>query len=125
LHVSLGQQRANLAEHPPSGFISDSGFALNLLCRNTATSRSHEIHGVVPEPQRRAAVLEDRPGHRRNLCKAFIATVHGATLDTMMLTVLFARFAVRNTARKTLFSEMLKAGIIGRKLTVEIIYRVS
>src|SRR5215471_3571625 len=58
LHVRLGQQRANLAEHAPSGFVSDSSFALNLLCRDAATSRSHQVHGVVPEPERRAAVLE-------------------------------------------------------------------
>src|SRR5437773_3547132 len=44
LHVSFGQQRANLAEHSPCGFVGNSGFALNLLCRNSATSGSHQVH---------------------------------------------------------------------------------
>jgi hypothetical protein len=40
VHVCFGQQRANLAEHPPSGFVGHSGFTLNLLCRDAATSRA-------------------------------------------------------------------------------------
>jgi hypothetical protein len=39
----------------------------------------------------------------------------------MVLTLLFARLAVRDSIGKTLFAEMLKASIVGRKLTVEIL----
>jgi hypothetical protein len=42
LHVRFGQQRANLAEHAPCGFIGNSGFALNLFRTNPAASRSHQ-----------------------------------------------------------------------------------
>src|SRR6266496_344098 len=41
LHVSFGQQRANLAEHPPSSLVGHSGFTLNLFCRDSTTSRGH------------------------------------------------------------------------------------
>jgi hypothetical protein len=39
----------------------------------------------------------------------------------MVPLLLFARLAVRDSIRKTLFAEMLEASIIGRKLTVEIL----
>jgi ABC-type lipoprotein release transport system permease subunit len=42
----------------------------------------------------------------------------------MMLALLFALGTVRSTIRESLFPQMLKAGIIGRKLTVKVINRV-
>jgi hypothetical protein len=39
----------------------------------------------------------------------------------MVLALRFARLAVRDSIGKTLFPEMLKASIIGRELTVEIL----
>jgi hypothetical protein len=39
----------------------------------------------------------------------------------VVLALLLARLAVRDSIGETLFSEMLKAGIIGRELTVEIL----
>jgi len=38
----------------------------------------------------------------------------------MVLALLFARLTVCDPIRKTLFPKMLKAGIVGWKLTVEI-----
>ena len=43
LHFVLGEQGANLLEHSPCGFVGDSGFALNLLRRDTATSGTHQV----------------------------------------------------------------------------------
>src|SRR5205085_6805639 len=55
----LGHEAANLAEHSPSGLVSDSGFPLYLLCRNAAARRTHEIHGVEPQAKRGTGFLED------------------------------------------------------------------
>ncbi|MGA8151013.1 MAG: hypothetical protein WB952_08695 [Terriglobales bacterium] len=74
-----------------------------------------------PEPQRRAAVLKDRPGHRGNMRQAFIASPHWASLNPVVLALLFTCLAVRNPVRKSLLSKMLKASIVIGKLTVEII----
>src|SRR5579864_7855064 len=41
LHVSFGQQRANLAKHPPSSFVGHSSFALYLLCGDSAARGCH------------------------------------------------------------------------------------
>src|ERR1035438_7836036 len=125
LHVSFGQQRANLAKHPPSGFVGYSGFALNLLCRDAATSGSHQVHSVIPQPQRSAAVLKDRPGHRGNLIQADIAGIDRAALDAMVLLLLPTLSAVRNPAGETLLFEVFDASVIVWKLAVEIVDRVS
>ena len=45
-------------------------------------------------------------------------------MNAMVLLLLLALLAERNSTRKTLFLEMFKAGIVGRKLAVEIINRV-
>src|SRR5271170_2821273 len=37
----LAEQRTNLFEHAPCGFVGDGGFALNLLCGNSAAGRTH------------------------------------------------------------------------------------
>jgi hypothetical protein len=66
-------------------------------------------------------VFKDGPGHRGNLIQAFTTGINGTALNPVMLALLFALGAVRNPVRKTLFPKMLKAGIVGRKLTVEII----
>jgi len=39
----------------------------------------------------------------------------------MVLTICFARLTERDPVRETLLAEVLKASIIGRKLTVEIL----
>src|SRR6266581_4252759 len=41
LHPLFREERANLAEHAPSGFVGDASFALNLLRGDAATSRTH------------------------------------------------------------------------------------
>ena len=46
-------------------------------------------------------------------------------MHTMQFALLLALLAEETPARKTLFFQMLKAGIIGRKLPVEIADRVS
>src|SRR5579872_1143846 len=73
LHVRFGQQRTKLLKHSPSSFVGDSGFALDLFSRNSAARRSHQVHSVIPETQRRGALLENRASHRRDLRTAVVA----------------------------------------------------
>src|SRR4051812_17343270 len=54
----FGEQRANLTEHSPRGFVSDASFPLNLLCGDSATSRTHEVHGVEPSLERGSGFLK-------------------------------------------------------------------
>jgi hypothetical protein len=70
-------------------------------------------------------VLKDRPGHRGNLIQANVASINRTPFNSVMLAFASALFAVRYSARKALFLEVLKASIIGRKLTIEVSNRVS
>src|ERR1700686_3041980 len=124
LHVGFGQQRANLAEHAPSGFVGDSGFALNLFGRDATTSRGHQVHGVIPKAKRSAAVLKDRPSHRRNLRSAVIAGVHRTTLNSIVLALLLALVTVRDVAGESLLHQVLKASRVIGKLAIDDIDRV-
>ena len=59
-------------------------------CRNES---SHQIHGVVPEAQRCAAVLKDRSGQRGNLSQTFVAGIHRAAIDALEFALLVALWA--------------------------------
>src|SRR5882672_111053 len=51
LQITLRQERANLLEHAPSSLVGNSSLALNLLCGDAATCRTHEIHRVEPSAE--------------------------------------------------------------------------
>src|ERR1700722_17501651 len=42
----VGQHRPNLLKHPPRGFVGHARLALNLFRANSATSGSHQVHGI-------------------------------------------------------------------------------
>ena len=44
----LVHQEANVFENSPGRFVGDAKFALNLLSRNAAAGRGHEIHSMEP-----------------------------------------------------------------------------
>ena len=66
-------------------------------------------------------MLENRSSHWRNLSQAFIAGIDGTPLDGVMPPFRFAFSAVRHTVGESLFAKVLKARLIVRKLTVEVI----
>jgi hypothetical protein len=66
-------------------------------------------------------VLKDRTSHWRNLIQALTASIDRTPFNSMVLALRLALLAVRHTVRKTRFSEMLKASIVGRKLAVEVL----
>ena len=69
-------------------------------------------------------MLKDRASHRRNLIQANIASVDRTPFDAMVLLLLLALFAVRHTAGKALFFQVLKAGFVIWELAVKIRDRV-
>ena len=85
LQIALREQRANLLEHAPRGFVGDASLALNLLCGDSATSRTHEIHRVEPSLERSSGLLEDGPSERVDMIAAMVAGVCGAIAYAVML----------------------------------------
>lgn len=122
---AFGHQRANLFEHAPCGFIRDSGFPLNLLCRDTATGRSHLEHCMEPSTQSRSAFLKDRSGQRVNVVAAIVASVSSAPRDAMVFAIHAAFIAKSYSVRPALLFDELKANVIGRKFAVKVLNRVS
>lgn len=120
LHVALRKKAANLPEHAPCSFVGDASLALNLFCGDAATSRAHEIHRVEPSLERSSALLEDGPGERVDVVSAVIASVGGAARDAIVLAVNAALLALGNAVRPAFLFDVLKAGVIVRKLGVKI-----
>ena len=122
--VILFEHLANLFEHAPRGFVSNSGFAFKLLRRDSATSRGHEIDRVKPRTQRRAGLVVDRVRGRVNMVAAMLARVRLARSHPVMLCHLAARVA-EDAVGVQIILEPLKAGIIRWELALEILERVA
>ena len=118
--IAVRHEHANLFEHAPRGFVSHSGFPLNLFCGDTAASGPHEERGIKPEPQRSARLLKDGPGQRVNLTTAVSASVGGAASHTMVLPLNAALSTGSNAAGESPLLDKFQAGIIVRKFRVEI-----
>ena len=115
--VVITEKRANLLEHAPRGLVGHACLALNLLCRNAATSGTHQVHGVKPEPQRSARLLEDRSGHWGDHRTAVVTGVGRTPGYAMVLAILLALRAIGDAARITLFLEVFKTSfVIGETL---------
>src|SRR5438046_989201 len=63
LHI-LREQHTNLLKHAPRGFISDASLTLDLLCGDSATSGTHQVHCLKPSAKRSSAFLENSSGKR-------------------------------------------------------------
>lgn len=120
----LREQSPNLLKHPPRRFIRDACFPLDLLCGDSAPCRSHQIHGIEPEPKRSAGLLKDRPGHRRDHASAVVTSICRATCNAVMLPLKAAFVAMRDAPRKPLFLQEFNASVIVRELIVKVIDRV-
>ena len=123
--IAFGEHRANLLEHTPCGFVSDTAFSLNLLCRNPAASRTHQVHGIEPCLERSSGLFHDGSSERINLSPAVIAAICGAILDAIVFAFLLALLAVSDAARPSLIHQVSKANVIIRKLFVEVSNGIS
>src|SRR6185437_2056495 len=125
LQVIVGKNRANLLEDAPRAFVGDASFPLNLLGRNSAAGRTHEIHRVEPSPQRGTGLLKDGSFERIELVSAVVARESSAIADAMVLAFLFAFRAVSNAVRKAFLCDVAQASIVIRKLIVEVFDAVA
>ena len=115
------EERANLFEHAPCGFVGDASFALDLLGGNPTTRGAHQVHRVEPCTQRCGGLFHDRSGQRVNVPAASFASVGRAVSDAVMLLLCLAGFAVSDTVRPALLFQVFQASIIVRKLAVEVL----
>ncbi len=74
-------QLANLLAHAPAGFLRDAEHAMQLHARHAVARRHEQVDGIEPRLERRAAVLEDRPGARVDVMAAVGAAVGLARRD--------------------------------------------
>src|SRR6266568_140455 len=125
LQTVLGQETPNLAEHAPRCFVGDASLPLNLLCGNSATSRTHEIHCVEPSFERSGALLENSSRERVDVVSARLAGIGGAASHAVMLLLDTALLTLSDAIRPALLFDVLKAGIIIRELGIKIRHCVA
>lgn len=80
---------------------------------------------MEPNAQRRAGFLEDRPRQRVNVIAALVASVSRAPFDPIVLACAFALAADSDATGEALLFDLLKAGVVGRKLFFKLQKRVA
>src|SRR5271157_4099387 len=117
--VIVAQHRANLSEHAPRRFIGHACFPLNLLCRNAASSRGHQVDRVEPRCEWRWRFVKDGISGWMNVMSTVIARIRRTALDAVMFCDRFAGFAV-DAVWIQVISEPFKAGRIVGELAVKL-----
>ena len=117
------QHGTNLLKHAPCRLVSHSRLALNLFRADSATGRSHQVHGIEPSGERSGRFVKDRIGGRVNVVAAMIARIGRARLHAMMLGNRFARLAV-NAFRVKAVLEPFQTGGVVRELLLEVFQSV-
>jgi hypothetical protein len=80
---------------------------------------------VKPDSQFGAGFFKDRSGQRVNVIPARLASLGCATRHAVVLARPLALAADGYAARKALLFDLLKAGIIGREVSVELVEGVA
>ena|ERR1700730_7925473 len=93
VHVCFGQQTSESGGTSAKRFCRSLRFHVESALPRCRNESSHQIHGVVPEAQRCAAVLKDRSGQRGNLSQTFVAGIDRAAIDGMEFALLVALWA--------------------------------
>src|SRR5208282_5614234 len=119
----VGQHGANLFEHAPRRLVGDSGFALNLLCGDTATGLGHEVDRIEPNRKRGGRFMEDRVCGRMNVMAAMIARIGWTADNAVMLCNRVARLT-KDAVWVQVVAEPFKAGRIVWELFLEVFQRV-
>ncbi len=105
-------------------FLFPAGLALNLLCGDPALCRAHLKHGVKPKLQAGSGLLKNRSGEWVDVISAVIARVGGSARHAVVLALNLTLRAGGNAAREAHFFDGIKAGIVVRKLRIELNQRV-
>ena len=117
-HV-FGQERADQVEHPPRRLVGHAKLAFELLGRDAAPRLSHEEDRPEPQPERRAGVLEDRPGHRVLVVSAAVAGVGRAGPNAVVRRDGIADFA-EDAVRVQVAAQPFETRRVVREITLEI-----
>lgn len=118
----IGKHRANLLEHAPSGLVGNARLPLNLLGRDAATGRGHQVNCMEPDGQRRTRLVKDRVRCGVNMVPAMVAGIRGTTGNAVMFGHLFAGLA-ENTVRVEEIAEPFEASCVVRKLALHFLER--
>jgi len=117
--ICFGKQYPNLLEHTPSGFVCDLEFPFNLLSGDSASSGSHSVHNLKPNPERRGRLVKDCTRSRVNMVATVIAGIARAFRDLVVLCHSLAVWAL-DAVRPAMVLNPLKASIIIRESPVKV-----
>jgi hypothetical protein len=120
LQVALRKKRAHLPEDAPCSLVGNASLALNLLCGDTTTGRTHQEDCIEPSLEWSSSFLKYGSRKRINLCAAMIAAKGGTALDAIVLALDAALRALGDASRPSLFHYVIEAGIIIRKLAIKV-----
>ena len=115
--------RIMAGEHPPRGFVGDSGFPFQLLGRYAGASRGHKEHGVEPNLERRRGLVEDRVCGGRDMRATELARVDLAAPYPVVVRDLIALDAMHAVRPSGILHE-LQSGIFVGELLLKVLYRV-
>jgi hypothetical protein len=118
------QHLADQMEHSPSGLVGNANLTTQLLGRDAATSRGHDVYGVKPELQRGCGILEDSSLHRMLMASAILTSIGRALSIAMMLRNLLA-FRTEDTVGIVAFNQPFQTSSIIGKLPLELHERVG
>src|SRR5260221_182013 len=110
----LTQHRTNLLAHSPSGLISNTRFALNLLGRNPAACLRHEINHIEPNGEGRRGLVEDRTSGGRELPATVITAIYLALGNAVKLLIASAILTLDNFG-EPLVTKIIQTGVIIRE----------
>ena len=80
---------------------------------------------MEPGSQRRARLFEDRPGQWVDVIPARLTSISRAPMDAIVLAGFVALLTLSYAAGEALFFDLLKAGIVRRKVLVELLKGVA
>jgi len=118
------EHRADLVKDTPCAFVRNAKLPLQLFGADSASRRSHQVHGIKPEFQRRGRILKDCADHRMLMTSTELAAIGRASLGAMMLGYLLA-FRAENSVGVEPFNQLLKASCVVWILALELHQRIG
>lgn len=118
----LSHEFANLFEHSPRCFVSDSKLTFKLLGRDTSSCSRHQKHGMKPRAERCIRLVEDSSRSRRYRVTTELTGVNLHAISLVMLGYSLATGA-KHAVWISALEDSLKTSIIIRILLIELLHR--
>ncbi len=115
----FGHELTNLFEYPPSCFVGDTQFPLELLGRDTCLGRSHKEYSVKPRTERGVRFVEDSASSWGNMRITELTGINLPISDSVVSSD-FLALLTEDTLRPASCLEEVKAGIVIRELFLKI-----